>query len=1289
MGFVFGYQNQQQFFLFDWKQGDQLSGSALAEAGMTVKLVNADSPLTRMDLWNTDGNGDRVQTLFHNDIPWENFTDYEFDLVFHPGQFTITVSQGDMVLESITLHDDTYTSGGFGFYNYSQGLVTYSGFTRQAVPELTYRYDSDALDPDLDAVSYSLLEAPDGMEIIPTTGQVTWAPTVEQLEAADEPAVDPTLPVVPGFAVEDYAEVPDAMNLTFDSTGTIYAGRDMAFSGGGALDPAKIHRIAPGGSPVREYGETAIGDPDSVLFDADGTVSGQPGSVLVGGYSGGGYIRAILPDESIQVVFGPSAVLGNVEMMTFDRSGRLVFVNNRVDGNFEIFTSDGEFPSLLFSESSLVGGIGIDSHNRIFTSTADKRIAIHEADGTLVDEAFYVGQGPLQIGFGRGGLWGDSLYAIDSGLGELLRINEEGMAETIGTGFDPVRMEFGPDGALYISDYTNDRILRIAPDRASQGLAGNEHQVTIAASDGRGGADQQTFVVRVVPVDGNHPPVIVSEPVTEIILAPTADLADTITFESVLGETPSDGMEINTQFLESHGVSFRLEGGGSPVLAQVGSPLTAFAGYESRDDEPAPDQHVGSFFLTDDGVAGPNPETVIVDYADPVSGAGGVILDIDGAEQWTVEARDAGGQVIDTLILGPDDPPGPGNALAFPWSFSHPVADIHSLRFVYTGTNVIVGLAFDNFTANSAGQEYRYDVDAVDPDDDELTYTFESGPEGMFVDETTGLVRWPVTSADVGSHQMSVRASDRRGGADVQTFTIEILSPGTGEIHGTKFDDANQDGVRTVADETGLQEWTIYLDQNQNDRRDTGERWTLTDENGDYSFTGLPEGTYDVAEEQQPGWTQTMPDTGAYTVSLSDDEIQTGIDFGNAIADTTGNLPPKFTSTAPTEVDPDELLRYEAVAVDPNRDPLTFDLVLKPNGMTVHPDRGVVVWQPTLDQVGTHQVVLRVRDGRGGVDLQSFDIVVVPPNSAPEITSTPVETAVAELPYVYQVSAQDAEGEVVTFSLDGTPPDGMDIDPDTGRLTWTPTVDQVTIHDVTIVASDGELESSQTFTLEVLADAPNDPPQITSTPRARTRLGSEYVYVIEATDPNADPLSYHLDSSPPGMTIDDDGVVRWQPTAGQLGDNSVNVRVEDGRGGIDTQKLHSHRRHFRHQHSPLGNLQPADHRSRRPHLQIRPQSPRRRRRSGRLEPRSGTARNVDRSSARHAPLDTHRRADRARRRGRPRARRLLCQQYAVVHDQCPLQQPAPGDHFGRSHEGLARRTLRLPRPGNRSRRRSA
>ena len=80
-----------------------------------------------------------------------------------------------------------------------------------------------------------------------------------------------------------HAAVTDPIEIDIAADGTIFTGRDNAGSGGRNDTAARIHRIGPGGSPVTEFGDTAPTDPDAVMIDRAGTITGIPGTVLVGG----------------------------------------------------------------------------------------------------------------------------------------------------------------------------------------------------------------------------------------------------------------------------------------------------------------------------------------------------------------------------------------------------------------------------------------------------------------------------------------------------------------------------------------------------------------------------------------------------------------------------------------------------------------------------------------------------------------------------------------------------------------------------------------------------------------------------------------------------------------------------------------------------------------------------------------------------------------------------------------------------------------------------------------------
>ncbi len=136
MGFVFGYQGRGEYYLFDWKQSDQNYYAGFAERGMSLKVVEipAGGDPTATDLWPSAGSAN-VDVLRHNTIAWDEFIEYEFSLNFSgAGAFSITVKEGANVLEHWVVNDNTYLSGSFGFYNYSQGDVVYTGFTTRDDP---------------------------------------------------------------------------------------------------------------------------------------------------------------------------------------------------------------------------------------------------------------------------------------------------------------------------------------------------------------------------------------------------------------------------------------------------------------------------------------------------------------------------------------------------------------------------------------------------------------------------------------------------------------------------------------------------------------------------------------------------------------------------------------------------------------------------------------------------------------------------------------------------------------------------------------------------------------------------------------------------------------------------------------------------------------------------------------------------------------------------------------------------------------------------------------------------
>ena len=192
--------------------------------------------------------------------------------------------------------------------------------------------------------------------------------------------------------------------------------------------------------------------------------------------------------------------------------------------------------------------------------------------------------------------------------------------------------------------------------------------------------------------------------------------AQAIDFETLPGGgSTTDQEPISDQYVADFGVRFdlvdpiTLESIGSPLIAKVGAPQTAFAG--CGPDTPLDGEGVGLSLLTDDNVISNETGTLLLTYTDPVAQAAGVVLDVDrrtgnAYEEWTVEALDASMSVIDTVVLiapfgssacgNAGQGSGDGRALGF--LFDHPSSDIHFILIRYTGTANSIGLAFDNFS---------------------------------------------------------------------------------------------------------------------------------------------------------------------------------------------------------------------------------------------------------------------------------------------------------------------------------------------------------------------------------------------------------------------------------------------------------------------------------------------------------------------------------------------------------------------------------------------------------------
>jgi hypothetical protein len=104
---------------------------------------------------------------------------------------------------------------------------------------------------------------------------------------------------------------------------------------------------------------------------------------------------------------------------------------------------------------------------------------------------------------------------------------------------------------------------------------------------------------------------------------------------------------------------------------------------------------------------------------------------------------------------------------------------------------------------------------------------------------------------------------------------------------------------------------------------------------------------------------------------------------------------------------------------------------------------------------------------------------------------------------------------------------------------------------VTVTPADGEARG-EPYTPGPIVIA-NGAPEFVSRPAIHTG-GAEYVYDVQATDPDGDHVRYRLVTAPAGMTVDSEtGRIRWPLKGVAPGRQAVEITVDDGLGGSASQ----------------------------------------------------------------------------------------------------------------------------------------
>jgi len=106
---------------------------------------------------------------------------------------------------------------------------------------------------------------------------------------------------------------------------------------------------------------------------------------------------------------------------------------------------------------------------------------------------------------------------------------------------------------------------------------------------------------------------------------------------------------------------------------------------------------------------------------------------------------------------------------------------------------------------------------------------------------------------------------------------LPLGGPGAGSIAGVIYHDLDSSGSHDA--EPGLGNWAVQLLNGQGEVIHTARSDTI--QVGQYAFTGLAAGTYQLRQVTPSTWAQTEPAAGLHQVTLADGEDHQDVNFGN------------------------------------------------------------------------------------------------------------------------------------------------------------------------------------------------------------------------------------------------------------------------------------------------------------------------------------------------------------------------------------------------------------------------
>jgi len=418
------------------------------------------------------------------------------------------------------------------------------------------------------------------------------------------------------------------------------------------------------------------------------------------------------------------------------------------------------------------------------------------------------------------------------------------------------------------------------------------------------------------------------------------------------------------------------------------------------------------------------------------------------------------------------------------------------------------------------GETLQFAVTAKDPNNDPMTYGTLNLPAGAEFNPLAQTLTWVPAAGQEGSYQVTFMASD---GANTTTKGLVIL-----------VKPATSPKLRPVGEKRigagQLLSFTLEATG-----PDTASNQLV------YSVSNKPAGSSLAGANFT--WTPDSGQAGTYPDIIFTVSDGTYSDSINCWIIVSANGAPVIDHIAGKHVVEGRTLTFTVNATDPDGDTITYlQPTNAPKGSYFDPLTHVFTWTPAIGEKGVYNdIIFSVTDGTYTTTDNVW--IFVDANGGPVIDPLFAQHVKAWHILSFGITAYDPNGDALTYKALNLP-SGATFADQTFR--WTPALSQVGVYnDILFEVSDGVNVS--TVVIWIFVEEPRAP-VIDRIDDQYVTAGQTLTFIVHASDPDGDPLTYSASNLPQGASFDTiTHTFTWTPSLSHVGTYpDVLFHVTDG-----------------------------------------------------------------------------------------------------------------------------------------------